>query len=324
MGNDIDIIQTGKKLISEQLDSLNNLKNRIDHNFKNIVELIADHSGRLVIIGLGKSGIIGRKIAATLNSTGTLASFIHASDALHGDLGNIDNHDIILFISKSGNTEELKKIIPLVKRRGLKTIAMTANINSYLALESDYVLDVSIIRESCPNNLAPTTSTTTQLVMGDALAVSLLKLKKFTQSDFAKFHPGGVLGKKLTLTINDLCDLNNKPTVYADDHLDKVIIEISSKRLGATAVLDGEKIIGVITDGDLRRMLAKKQELKNIKAIDLMTSNPKKIDRYALAYDAFSLMKQYSITQLLVTSNNSKYFGIIHLHDIVRHNIFEL
>ena len=321
MGKDIDIIQTAKILIREQIDSLNALNNRINHNFKNIVELIANHGGRLVIIGLGKSGIIGRKIAATLNSTGTLSSFIHASDALHGDLGNIDSQDIVLFISKSGNTEELKKIIPLIKSMQLKIIAMTGNTDSYLALQADYILDVSIVRESCPNNLAPTTSTTTQLVMGDALAVSLLQLKDFKQSDFLKFHPGGVLGKKLTLTVNDLCDLNNKPSVYAEDNLDKIIIEISSKRLGATAVIQNKEIIGIITDGDLRRMLEKKQELRTIRALDLMTSNPKKIDHSALAYDAFSMMKRHSITQLLVTSNN-KYFGIIHLHDIVKHNIF--
>lgn len=321
MGKDIDIIQTAKILISEQIDALNALNNRINHNFKNIVELIANHRGRLVIIGLGKSGIIGRKIAATLNSTGTLSSFIHASDALHGDLGNIDSQDIVLFISKSGNTEELKKIIPLIKSMQLKIIAMTGNTDSYLAIQADYILDVSIVRESCPNNLAPTTSTTTQLVMGDALAVSLLQLKDFKQSDFLKFHPGGILGKKLTLTVNDLCDLNNKPSVYPEDNLDKIIIEISSKRLGATAVIQNKEIIGIITDGDLRRMLEKKQELRTIIALDLMTSNPKKIDHSALAYDAFSMMKRHSITQLLVTSNN-KYFGIIHLHDIVKHNIF--
>jgi len=321
MGKDIDIIQTAKILIGEQIDSLSSLKNRIDNSFKNIVELIANQSGRLVIIGLGKSGIIGRKIAATLNSTGTLASFIHASDALHGDLGNIDSQDIILFISKSGNTEELKKTIPLVKSMKLKIIAMTGNLESYLAAQADYILDVSIVRESCPNNLAPTTSTTAQLVMGDALAVSLLKLKDFKQSDFLKFHPGGMLGKQLTLTVEDLCDSINKPSVFADDYLDKIIIEISSKRLGATAVIQNEEIVGIITDGDLRRMLEKKQELSNLKALDLMTCSPKTINHSALAYDAFSLMKQHSITQLLVTSKN-KYVGIIHLHDIVKHNIF--
>ena len=321
MGKDINIMTTAKNVINDQVASLNNLKTRIDDNFKNIVELIASYSGRLIIIGLGKSGIIGRKIAATLNSTGTLSSFIHASDALHGDLGNIDVQDIVLFISKSGNTEELKKIIPLIKRRNITTIAMTANLDSYLAVESDYILDVSIGRESCPNNLAPTTSTTNQLVMGDAIAISLLQLKNFTKTDFAKFHPGGVLGKKLNLVVSDLCTLNDKPVVYANDNLDKIIIEISSKRLGATAVLKGEKMIGIITDGDLRRMLENKKELRKLKAIDLMTSNPKTIDVNDLAYDAFSIMKKYSITQLLVTSNK-QYFGIIHLHDIIKHNIF--
>jgi len=321
MNKHVDIIQTGKKLISEQLHSVTKLIDRIDIVFQNVVELISNSSGRLIVIGLGKSGIIGRKIVATLNSTGTLASFIHASDALHGDLGNINNNDIVLFISKSGNTEEIKKLVPIIQAMKLKIIAMTGNMNSYLASNSNFILDVSINKEACPNNLAPTTSTTVQLVMGDALAVSLLSLKKFSKEDFARLHPGGILGNRLTLTVGELCDGTNKPVVFLGDNLEKIIMEISSKRLGATAVLDGEHIVGIITDGDLRRMLQKHTPLKAILAGDLMSNSPKIINKNDLAYEAFSIMKKHSITQLLISSDD-KYVGIIHLHDILKHNIF--
>jgi arabinose-5-phosphate isomerase len=321
MKKHIDIIKTAKKLIKEQLASLNTLIDRINEDFQIIVELIANNSGRLIVIGLGKSGIIGRKIVATLNSTGTLASFIHASDALHGDMGNINNNDIVLFISKSGNTEELIKLLPLIKKMNVKIIAMTGNKESYLAINSDFILDVSIIKEACPNNLAPTTSTTAQLVMGDAIAVSLLQLNNFTEEDFAKVHPGGSLGKKLNLSVNDLCDFHTQPLVLATDTLEKVIIAISSNRQGATAVSLDKKIIGIITDGDLRRMLETRQDISNVLASDLMTLNPKTINKNELAYKAFSIMKKYSITQLLVFSED-EYCGIIHLHDIVKHNIF--
>ena len=321
MKKHIDVIQIGKDLISEQLVSLQKLTTRIDDSFQNVAELIANNSGRLIIIGLGKSGIIGRKITATLNSTGTLASFIHASDALHGDLGNINRKDIVLFISKSGNTQEVKQLIPIIKSMNLKIIGMTGQLNSYLALESDFILDVSIDKEAGPNNLAPTTSTTAQLVMGDALAISLLRLKNFSREDFAKLHPGGILGNKLNITVDSICDYANKPVVFLNDNLQKIIIEISSKRLGATAVLDGKKIVGVITDGDLRRMLQKADDLQNISAKDLMCSSPKTIDKDELAYEAFSILKQNNITQLLVT-HDTEYVGIIHLHDILKHNLF--
>jgi len=321
MKEHVNIIEIAKNLINEQSISLNSLQHRINENFQKIIELIASNSGRLVVVGLGKSGIIGKKIVATLNSTGTLASFIHASDALHGDLGNINHNDIVLFISKSGNTEELKKLMPLIENMGLETIVMTGNLNSYLASRCRFILDVSVIKESCPNNLAPTTSTTMQLVMGDALAISLLKIKNFTQQDFAKLHPGGVLGNRLNLRVNELCDMHNRPSVVLDDDLEKVIIEISSKRLGATVVLNNKKISGIITDGDLRRMLEKNQDIKKIKAKDLMTLNPKVIEKDDLVYEAFSRMKQYSITQLVVVSKHD-YVGIIHLHDILKHNIF--
>tara|TARA_Y100001968_G_scaffold306695_1_gene323744 strand:- start:4590 stop:5555 length:966 start_codon:yes stop_codon:yes gene_type:complete len=321
MKKNVDIIQIGKNLISEQLNSINKLIDRIDVTFQSIVELISNNSGKLVLIGLGKSGIIGRKIAATLNSTGTLASFIHASEALHGDLGNIHNNDIVLFVSKSGNTQEIKQLIPIIKSMDVKVIAMTGNLNSYLALNSEFVLDVTIDKEACPNNLAPTTSTTMQLIMGDALAISLLNLKNFSKEDFAKFHPGGILGNRLSVTVGDLYDCNNKPVVSPEDSLETIIMEISSKRLGATAVLDGDNIVGVITDGDLRRMLQKNEIITNILAADLMSNQPKMVDKSALAYEAFSIMKKHSITQLLIVSD-AQYDGIIHLHDIIKHNIF--
>jgi len=322
MKSDIDILKIGQDLIDEQLDALTALKNRLNDNFIKIVELMSNCRGRIIIIGLGKSGIIGRKISATLNSTGTFSSFIHASDALHGDLGNINYQDIVLFLSKSGNTDEVKKIIPLVKRMKVKIIGMTGNIESYLALNADFILDVSISKEACPNNLAPTTSTTMQLVMGDALSISLLKLNKFSTEDFAKLHPGGALGRKLNLTISDVTDFSNKPVVDIDDKIEKIIMEISSKRLGATAVINNKTIVGIITDGDLRRMLEKKDPIQNLVARDCMTKNPKTIDQGGLLYEAFSVMKKYNITQLLVLNTKQQYVGIIHLHDILKHNLF--
>ena len=321
MKNKLDVIQIAKDLIYEQAGSIKKLGDRLGDDFTKTVELILNCSGRLIVIGLGKSGIIGRKMVATLNSTGTLASFIHASDALHGDLGNINEKDIVLFISKSGNTRELKQLVPLIQHISTKIVAMTANSDSYLALNADLLLNTYVERETCPNNLAPTTSTTVQLVMADALAVSLLNLKNFSKEDFARIHPGGELGKKLTLRVEHLCDIDNRPQVDVEDNLDKVIMEISSKRLGATAVLGQENVVGIITDGDLRRMLENKKYTHNIVAKDLMTSSPKTIQKNDLLYNAFSLMKKYSITQLLV-QDHTRYIGIIHLHDILKNNIF--
>ena len=321
MKNKLDVIQIAKDLIYEQAGSIKKLGDRLGDDFTKTVELILNCSGRLIVIGLGKSDIIGRKMVATLNSTGTLASFIHASDALHGDLGNINEKDIVLFISKSGNTRELKQLVPLIQHISTKIVAMTANSDSYLALNADLLLNTYVERETCPNNLAPTTSTTVQLVMADALAVSLLNLKNFSKEDFARIHPGGELGKKLTLRVEHLCDIDNRPQVDVEDNLDKVIMEISSKRLGATAVLGQENVVGIITDGDLRRMLENKKYTHNIVAKDLMTSSPKTIQKNDLLYNAFSLMKKYSITQLLV-QDHTRYIGIIHLHDILKNNIF--
>ena len=250
-----------------------------------------------------------------------MSSFIHASDALHGDLGNINNQDIVLFISQSGNTQELKQIIPIIKNRNLNIVGMTGNLDSYLAKNANFILDVSIEKEACPNNLAPTTSTTMQLVMGDAVAMSLLRLRNFSKEDFARFHPGGTLGKQLLFKVHHICDSSNRPKVSLKDNLEKIIIEISSKRLGATAVIDGKKIIGIITDGDLRRMLELKVDINSITAKNLMSVKPKTIERDALVSQALSMMKLYSITQLLVTDSD-KYVGIIHLHDILKNNIF--
>ena len=321
MKHSIDIIKVAKELINDQLVELNKLASNLDQDFIKVIELVSNCQGRLIIIGLGKSGIIGRKISATLNSTGTLSSFIHASDALHGDSGNINFTDVVMFVSNSGNTDELKQLMPLVKKMNIPIIAMTGNLKSFLALESDFVLNVNVSREACPNNLAPTTSTTMQLVMGDAMAVTLLKIKNFSKEDFAKYHPAGSLGKKLNMEVAHLCDLAHPPQVDVGDKLDKVIFEISSKRLGATAVLDAGRIVGIITDGDLRRMLEKKNDLRDISASFLMTKDPKKIQKKALLYEAFSIMKKHNITQLLV-QDNELYVGVIHLHDILKCNIF--
>ena len=321
MKKPIDVVDSAKAIIEEQTYSLLALKKRLDFNFNKIIEAIIYSKGKLVVLGLGKSGVIGKKIAATLNSTGTKAMFIHASDALHGDLGGIDNKDVILFLSKSGNTSELKQLMQSLKNRSSKIITMTCNTSSYLALHSDYVIDISIEKEACPNNLAPTTSTTLQLVMGDVLALTLVKLKNFKKEDFARLHPGGAIGKRLSVKVLSLCNNNNTPFVMSNDNLKKIILEISSKRLGATAVMEDKKIVGIITDGDLRRMLEKDVDIKNVIASDLMTKSPKTIKKDALASHALNKMNDHGITQLLIMSNK-EYVGIIHLHDILRHNIF--
>tara|TARA_B110000444_G_scaffold130275_1_gene122536 strand:+ start:141 stop:1106 length:966 start_codon:yes stop_codon:yes gene_type:complete len=320
MNFDIDILEIAKQSVRDQIDSLSMLHTKIDERFVNCVKLISSGSGRLITIGLGKSGIIAQKIAATLNSTGTLSSFIHASDAQHGDLGGIGVDDIVLFISKSGSTHELCQLLPIIKSRGNKIISMTGNVNSFLAQESNNYLDTSVLKEACPNNLAPTSSTTVQLVMGDALAIVLLKLNNISSEDFANYHPGGLLGKQLLLTVGDIYDGLNKPTVNSNDCLETIIIEISSKRLGATIVKDSHKIIGIITDGDLRRMLESKIDINKVTATDLMTKNPKFIHKKTLALDAFSIMKKYSISQLIIVDKN-EYIGMIHLHDILKQNI---
>ena len=314
------IIEAAKRSISEQGDAIKNIVNFLDDSFAEAVELILKSNGRIIITGIGKSAIIANKIVATLNSTGTPSIFMHAADAIHGDLGLVQKKDIIICISKSGNTPEIKVLVPLLKRAGNPLIAITGNKNSFLGEESDFVFNSYVDKEVCPNNLAPTTSTTAQLVIGDALAVCLLQMKDFSSDDFAKYHPGGALGKKLFLTVRDLAMKNEKPNVGLKSNIKDVIIEISEKRLGVSAVIEQNKIKGIITDGDLRRMLAKTENFTNLSAIDIMTKNPKSIDINAMAVDAMQLMEKHQITQLLVT-DDEMYAGVIHLHDLMKEGI---
>ena len=310
-----------KETIIHESESIRKLADYIDDDFEKIVELIYSSNGRVVITGIGKSANIANKIVATLNSTGTPAIFMHAADAIHGDLGIIQKNDIIICISKSGNTPEIKVLIPLIKYRENKLIGMVSKTDSFLAKNADYLIKATVEKEACPHNLAPTSSTTAQLVMGDALAVSLLEYRGFSKDDFAKVHPGGSLGKKLYLTIEDIYKQNEAPLVNINDPLKEVIIEISSKRLGATAVIDDNKtMVGIITDGDLRRMLQKQVKIENIKAKDIMTKNPKTIDKNQLAINAFNIMEDYNITQLAVMESE-KYIGMVHLHDILKEGI---
>lgn len=313
-----------KSIIETETQAIKNLAGYIDDNFATIAELIIKSKGRVIVTGIGKSAIIGNKIVATLNSTGTPAIFMHAADAIHGDLGMIQNHDTVICISKSGNTPEIKVLIPLIRNIYKENIiiGMVGNTDSFLAQISNYVINTYVTKEACPNNLAPTSSTTAQLVMGDALAMTLLKLRGFTAADFAKVHPGGALGKRLYIRVQDLISHNAIPSVKESADIDEVIIEISSKMLGATAVTDAQgKLIGIITDGDLRRMLQKKVDLNSVRAKDIMSSNPKTISKEELAVKAFATMEEKKITQLIVTDENNKYCGIIHIHDILREGV---
>ena len=307
-------------LINESTAILN-LANFIDDNFERCVKEIYSAKGRVVITGIGKSAIIANKIVATLNSTGTPSVFMHAADAIHGDLGMIQSEDIVICISKSGNTPEIKVLIPLLKRRGSKLVALVSNTNSYLAEQADFVLNATIAEEACPHNLAPTTSTTVHVAMGDALAVCLLELRGFTSRDFAEYHPGGSLGKQLYLKVSDIYTHNELPIVGPDTILKDVILEISSKRLGCTAVVDEKKtLLGIITDGDLRRMLQKDVNLNQVRAADIMTRTPKKIDKDEFAVVALHKMQEGSITQLAVM-NGLEIAGFIHLHDLLKEGI---
>lgn len=303
-----------------EADSVRNLQNYINDDFVASVKLIYESKGRVVITGIGKSAIIAQKMVATMNSTGTPATFMHAADAIHGDLGTIQKDDVVICISKSGNTPEIKVLVPLLKTGGNKLIGLVGNTDSYLAKQSDYVLNSTVEKEACPNNLAPTSSTTAQLAMGDALAVCLLDCRDFTSSDFAKYHPGGALGKKLYLKVGDIASQNQKPIVKPNDSIKSVIVEISSKRLGATAVVDNGNLVGVITDGDLRRMLEKTDAISSLKASDIMNKTPKQIEAEELAVSAMQLLEQYNITQLIVT-DKGKYHGFVHLHDLLKEGI---
>ena len=297
------------------------LKTSINEDFQKTVELILESKGNLVFSGIGKSAIIAQKIVATMNSTGTTAMFMHAADAIHGDLGMVREGDIVVILSKSGETPEIKVLVPLVKLRGNKIVAIVGNRQSFLAQQADLVLDVAVDEEAIPGSLAPTSSTTAQLVMGDALALILMRCRGFSSDDFAKFHPGGALGKQLYLRVKDLYTRNERPEVGPDDNLTQVIIEMTHKRLGATVVMENEKLLGIITDGDLRRMLMKYPNIEQVKAAQIMTSNPKTIDADALVVDALHKMRENSITQLPVV-HEGKYLGIIHLHDILKEGIF--
>ena len=306
--------------IATESKAVDALKNSVNQDFIDAVEIVYHSTGRVVVTGIGKSAHIASKIVATLNSTGTPAIFMHAADAIHGDLGIVREEDVVIAISKSGETPEIKILVPLIKARGNRLISIVGNMQSYLARQSDKVLNVTVEKEACPNNLAPTSSTTAQLVMGDALAVSLLELRGFTAGDFARIHPGGTLGKRLYLRVSDLFAQNQVPKVDVNESMEKVILEISSKRLGATAVLKDQVLVGVITDGDLRRMLEKHSEFKTLKASDIMTRHPKTIQKNRLAVDALGIMKENNITQLPVL-DGEKYVGVVHLHDILKEGI---
>ena len=303
-----------------EAEAVSQLKKFINEDFVDTVHFISKIKGRVIVTGIGKSAIIGQKIVATFNSTGTPSIFMHASDAIHGDLGTIQKDDAVICISKSGDTPEIKILIPLLKSFGNKLISIVGNSSSYLAKYSDFVLNTTVKHEACPHNLAPTSSTTAQLAMGDALAVCLLDYKGFSTKDFAKYHPGGALGKKLYLKVRDIYPNNASPKVSSDENIRKVIVEISSNRLGAAAVIDDGRINGIITDGDIRRMLLKKKSIDGLKAKDIMSHKPKTLPKETMAVDALDLMKKHNITQLIITDKN-KYVGMVHLHDLVREGI---
>jgi arabinose-5-phosphate isomerase len=315
-----NIIASAKKTIQSESISIAKLSDFIDDSFVESVQIIFNSSGRLIVTGIGKSAIIAQKIVATLNSTGTPSLFLHASEAIHGDLGMVQKDDVVICISKSGNSPEIKILAPILKNFGNKLIAITGNTTSFLGKEADYVLNTYVESESCPNNLAPTNSTTAQLVMGDAIAVCLMEMRNFMPEDFAKYHPGGALGKKLLLRVKDMLDVTHKPMVTPDCSIKNVIVEISEKRLGVTAVIENKKIVGIITDGDIRRMLNKTETIAGLTAKDIMTVNPRAIQITAMVSDALNIMEDFSITQLVVVENDI-YIGVLHLHDILKEGI---
>ena len=318
--NNDKIISVAKQTIETESKAILNLVSLVNHEFAEAVRYIYQSNGRVIITGIGKSANIATKIVATLNSTGTPSIFMHAADAIHGDLGTIQENDSVICISKSGNTPEIKVLVPLIKAIGNKLIAITSNKDSFLGQEADYVLNAYVEKEACPNNLAPTSSTTAQLVMGDALAMSLLDLRGFSSSDFAKFHPGGSLGKQLYLRVSNLTQQNKKPQVTPDTNIKDVIMEISKNMLGVTAVIDRSAIVGIITDGDLRRMMSANDSFKGLTAKDIMSKNPKTIDNNAMAVAAMELMETNGITQILA-QENGVYSGVVHIHDLTKEGI---
>jgi arabinose-5-phosphate isomerase len=313
------VIQDGKEVIRIEAEAVRKLEDRIDENFFKAVEAILNTKGRVIISGVGKSGIIARKIVATMNSTGTPALFMHPSDAIHGDLGMVRSEDVVILISKSGSTPEIIRIFPVLRRIGTKIIAIVGDLKSFLAKEADIVLDASVEEEACPYDLAPTSSTTVTLVIGDALAIALLKAKNFTKEQFAFFHPGGTLGRRLTLKVEEIMTKGeNVPIVHQDVDLHTAILEMTSKRLGATCIVDdNQKLVGIITDGDLRRAMEKYSNLSELKAKDVMGKNPKSIKSDVLASYAIQLMETYKITQLICIDDENRPIGMVHLHDLV-------
>jgi arabinose-5-phosphate isomerase len=317
-----NIQQIALQTIELEARSISQLSAYINEDFEKAIEAMAACKGRVVVSGIGKSAVIAQKIVATLNSTGTPSIFMHAADAIHGDLGIVQQEDVVIVISKSGESPEIKVLVPLIRNFGNTLIGMVGNMQSYLARQADIVLNTTVDQEACPNNLAPTTSTTAQLVMGDTLAVCLMEKKGFKSDDFAKFHPGGTLGKKLYLRVSDLYPGNEKPKVMLSDSLKDVIVEMTQKRLGVTAVTDqAGMLLGIITDGDLRRMLKNSTRIDSIKAADIMTQNPKTIGPDELAVSALDLLRKKEITQLAVVGDNGVYLGIIHLHDLIKEGL---
>ena len=321
MKNKNTIIAIAKQTIIEESKAIAKLVNFVNEDFTKTVNFILTSKGRVIVTGIGKSANIATKIVATLNSTGTPAIFMHAADAIHGDLGNIQKNDVVICISNSGNTPEIKVLVPLIKNYGNKIVAITGNPESFLGKNAHFVLNSFVEKEACPNNLAPTSSTTAQLVIGDALAVCLLEKNNFSSKDFAKYHPGGALGKKLYLRVKDLINNNELPIVAPNTPIKDVIIEISKKRLGTTAVIENNKIVGIITDGDLRRMLKDNHDISNLLAKDIMGKNPKTIQADEMAIKALETMENNNITQILVEDNNT-YVGVVHLHDLLKEGLF--
>lgn len=314
-------IQTlAKETIQLQAKAIKALVDSINIDFEKTVDIIYNSAGRVVITGVGKSAIIAQKIVATLNSTGTPSLYMHAADAIHGDLGNIQKDDVVICISKSGTTPEIKVLVPFIQSFGNTLVAITGNPKSFLAEQADFVLNTHVEKEACPNNLAPTTSTTAQLVMGDALAIALLNLRGFSSSDFARYHPGGALGKALYLRVSDITSQNQKPQVSVDANLRDIIIEISEKMLGVAVVIENNKIVGVITDGDLRRMLKNNTDVSQLKAKDIMSKNPKTIANNAMAIDAMEMLETNDISQLIAEENGA-YAGVVHIHNLVKEGI---
>lgn len=318
-----DIQKMAQEILQEEANALVNLKTYINQDFEDCLKKILQSHGRLIVTGVGKSAIIAQKLVATFNSTGTPAIFMHAADAIHGDLGIIQPDDIVLCLSKSGDTPEISVLIPYLKQSGNTLIAMTGNPSSFLAKEADYFLNCSVDKEACPNNLAPTSSSTAQLALGDAMASCLIEMRGFTSKDFARYHPGGILGKRLYMKVADIYKHNEKPQVSPTDTMPNVILEISGKRLGVTAVLDEQgTLIGAITDGDLRRMLLNKMDYNQLTAKEVMNKNPRSVQENILAVEALDEMKKANITNLFVTNQDGKYLGVIHMHDILKEGIY--